>query len=79
MEHNRRKDARKGTSGYRIRDTAWILSGYRKPQQVYRRHEFHYPTNNSYSTSFQIIKVITSGILTVTMVLILMLVVHTLL
>lgn len=79
MEHNKRKSTRTGGSWYRFRETGWIVSGYRKHHASYGGHVATKGNSSGYSTKFELIKIATSGILTISMVLILVLVIRVLL
>lgn len=79
MEHNKRKSIRTGGAGYRIRETAWLISGYRKHQNTYGKHGINNRNISGYSTKFELLKIVTSGILTISMILLLVLVIRMLL
>jgi hypothetical protein len=79
MEHNKRKTTRTGGIGYRIRETVWMISGYRKHQNPYGRHNMQIRNISEYSTRFELLKIAASAILTVSLILLFVLVIHLLL
>jgi hypothetical protein len=79
MEHNKRKIIRTGGAGYRIRETAWLISGYRKRHYSYGKHSTQNGNISRYSTRFEVLKIVASGILTVSMILLFVLVIRILL
>lgn len=78
MEHNKRRIAGTGNLGYRAGNAALVSSTGRKSSHALKRHGTNDHVHANYSRNIDILKQVISTILTVSMVLVLILVIHTL-
>ena len=79
MEHNKRKAARTTSAGYRLHETLWSIARYRRHQNTYWRHSKQNRNMYGYSARSELLKIVAAFILTVSMVLLFVLVIHILL
>ncbi|MCL4340864.1 MAG: hypothetical protein M1431_02030 [Candidatus Thermoplasmatota archaeon] len=76
MEHNKRKAARIGNAGYRFRETFWAITRYRKHKNPYWVHSKRNRETYGYSARFELLKIVAAFVLTVSMILLFVLVIH---
>ncbi|WP_393971888.1 hypothetical protein OXIME_000475 [Oxyplasma meridianum] len=76
MEHNKRKTGKVVNAGYRVRKTFWSIAGDRKHQSPYWSDSKPNLNIYRYPTKKELLKIILSSILTVSMVLLFVFVIH---
>ena len=78
MEQNKKRIAGTGNLGYRAGNAALVSSTGRESSHALKRHGTNVHVNANYSRNIDILKQVVSTILTVSMILVLILVIHTL-